>query len=147
MVQVPTRILLPTDGSEGSQHAAAYAGALAEALGAGIVVIHVVHPSSSEAVGMTSLSATQIQETLRHRAQPHFDSVAAHMGALQDSVAVEEIVALGDPTAEICGAARAQGCDLIVIGSRGLSQFERLRLGSVSAKVVRHAHCPVTVVR
>jgi nucleotide-binding universal stress UspA family protein len=39
------------------------------------------------------------------------------------------------------------GADLIVIGSRGLSGMKRLLMGSVSESVVRHAHCPVLVVR
>jgi nucleotide-binding universal stress UspA family protein len=47
----------------------------------------------------------------------------------------------------IVGLAEELGADLIVIGSRGLGGMKRLLMGSVSESVVRHAHCPVLVVR
>jgi nucleotide-binding universal stress UspA family protein len=47
----------------------------------------------------------------------------------------------------IVGLAEELGADLIVIGSRGLSRMKRLLMGSVSESVVRHAHCPVLVMR
>ncbi len=48
---------------------------------------------------------------------------------------------------EIVAIARRESVDLIVMGSRGLSPVRELLLGSVSEKVIRHAHCAVTVVR
>jgi nucleotide-binding universal stress UspA family protein len=39
------------------------------------------------------------------------------------------------------------GAGLIVMGSRGQGRLRRALLGSVSDAVVRHAHCPVTIVR
>jgi nucleotide-binding universal stress UspA family protein len=53
----------------------------------------------------------------------------------------------GDPDKEILRAAEALGVGLIVMGSRGLGAVSRALLGSVSESVVRHAHCPVFVVR
>ena len=47
----------------------------------------------------------------------------------------------------IVGLAEELGADLIVIGSRGLSGMKRLVMGSVSESVVRHAPCPVLVMR
>jgi hypothetical protein len=54
---------------------------------------------------------------------------------------------LGDPDKEIVKFAEDAHADLIVLGSRGLGRLRRALLGSVSDSVVRHAHCPVLVVR
>jgi nucleotide-binding universal stress UspA family protein len=56
-------------------------------------------------------------------------------------------LALGDPDKEIVKFAEDAHADLIVLGSRGLGRLRRALLGSVSDSVVRHAHCPVLVVR
>lgn len=53
----------------------------------------------------------------------------------------------GPPAATILREAEAHDSDLIVVGARGLGAFERLALGSVSEAVLRHATCPVLVVR
>ena len=47
----------------------------------------------------------------------------------------------------ITGVAEEIGADLIVVGSRGLGGLKRALMGSVSESVVRHAHCPVLVMR
>jgi nucleotide-binding universal stress UspA family protein len=48
---------------------------------------------------------------------------------------------------EIIVRAEQVGADLVVVGSRGLGGIRRALMGSVSDSVVRHAHCPVLVVR
>jgi nucleotide-binding universal stress UspA family protein len=53
----------------------------------------------------------------------------------------------GDPDKEILRTAESLGVGLIVLGSRGLGAVARMLIGSVSDSVVRHAHCPVFVVR
>jgi nucleotide-binding universal stress UspA family protein len=53
----------------------------------------------------------------------------------------------GSPAAEIVALAEGLGVGLIVIGSRGLGGIRRALMGSVSDATVRHAHCPVMVVR
>ena len=54
---------------------------------------------------------------------------------------------VGYPEAEIVDLAEEMRAGLIVIGSRGLGPLRRALMGSVSDSVVRHAHCPVLVVR
>ncbi len=51
------------------------------------------------------------------------------------------------PGGSIAAAAEAEGADLVVVGTRGRSGAGRMFLGSVSDHVVRHAGCPVLVVR
>jgi nucleotide-binding universal stress UspA family protein len=53
----------------------------------------------------------------------------------------------GDPGPSIVDAAEAEEADLVVIGSRGRNRIERAVLGSVSDHVIRHARCPVLIVR
>jgi nucleotide-binding universal stress UspA family protein len=53
----------------------------------------------------------------------------------------------GTEAQHITGVAEELGADLIVVGSRGLGGLKRALMGSVSESVVRHAHCPVLVVR
>ena len=62
------------------------------------------------------------------------------------TVAVEHLIE-GRVAPEIVGLAEEIGAGLIVMGSRGLGGIRRALMGSVSDSVVRHAHCPVLVVR
>ena len=62
--------------------------------------------------------------------------------------AVEEAhLMLGQADKEIVELAQSLGVGLIVMGSRGHGRMRRALMGSVSESVVRHAHCPVTIVR
>ena len=54
---------------------------------------------------------------------------------------------MGEAAAEIVDLAEELGAGLVVVGSRGLGGIRRALMGSVSDSVVRHAHCPVLVVR
>lgn len=54
---------------------------------------------------------------------------------------------MGDPDKEIVRLSEELDVGLIVMGSRGLGGIRRALMGSVSDSVVRHAHCPVLVVR
>ena len=51
------------------------------------------------------------------------------------------------PSVEICKFAESEKIDLIVMGSRGLSEIKELLIGSVSSEVLHHAPCPVTIIR
>ena len=60
---------------------------------------------------------------------------------------VEEKIEGGDPADVICDVAEHLGVDVVIVGSHGRTGLGRLFLGSVSEHVVRHASCPVLVVR
>ena len=61
---------------------------------------------------------------------------------------VKEVhLASGKPYAEIVRFAEELGAGLVVMGTRGLGRLQRALMGSISESVVRHAHCPVMVVR
>jgi nucleotide-binding universal stress UspA family protein len=68
-------------------------------------------------------------------------------GAREAGATAEFLVWEGDPGDSIAAAAEAEHADIVVVGTRGRSGAERMLLGSVSDHVVRHADCPVLVVR
>jgi nucleotide-binding universal stress UspA family protein len=61
--------------------------------------------------------------------------------------AIEPVVRIGDPRAEIIEEAKRSSADLIVVGWTGKNALKRLVLGSVAEYIVRHAPCSVEVVR
>ena len=60
---------------------------------------------------------------------------------------IREALKLGKPADEILSTAKQEKADLIVTGAKGLGAIRRVLLGSVSTRVVQHAHCGVLVVR
>jgi nucleotide-binding universal stress UspA family protein len=63
------------------------------------------------------------------------------------TVPVQEVIEEGEAAEAICREAAERHADVIVVGSHGRTGVRRLFLGSVSERVVRHAPCPVLVVR
>ena len=68
---------------------------------------------------------------------------------LAESVGVQTTVTMlkGSPSHEIIKYVKEHSIDQLVIGSRGLNTFQEMVLGSVSHKVMKHANCPVTIVK
>ena len=73
------------------------------------------------------------------------DRCVTHLKAGGVAAHVHTEIALGDPAVEILAVAAEQASDLIMLGSRGRGTLKRTLLGSVSTKVVTHAHCAVLV--
>lgn len=62
-------------------------------------------------------------------------------------LAFDEQVLIGHPAETIVAFAADRGCDWIWLGARGHSVLEKVLIGSVAARVVQLAHCPVMVAR
>lgn len=142
------QILLPTDFSGCANYALPYAAAIARATQARIVCLHVVEPVVP-AVGYTGLAdpmpIADISEQLE-------DSAERELPKLTDceelnGLEVEEVIVHGDAAAEIVRVAGERGADLIVISSHGRTGWGRMIFGSTAEAVVRHASCPVLVVK
>jgi nucleotide-binding universal stress UspA family protein len=143
----PTKILLATDGSEEANLAATTAADLAQKTGSELHIVNVrpapvyIEPTSEIAYWMSN-----IEESERKEAQQFLDAQTEQIKALGATVA-QTHVRLGRPDEEIVILAEEIGAGLIAIGSRGLGGMRRVLMGSVSDSVVRHASCPVLVVR
>jgi nucleotide-binding universal stress UspA family protein len=147
----PTKILLATDGSKEAELAFASAADLSEKTGSELHVVYVGHMPlvSYESPGATTLDPDllgRMQESAEQETRTKLDEQVQRVGKTGSEVA-EIHARLGRPDAEIVGLADELGAGLIVLGSRGLGSLRRVLMGSVSDSVVRHAHCPVLIVR
>jgi len=143
----PTRLLLATDGSEEAELAALRAVDLADATDSELHVVHVgVIPtllvSYPGTLGYERRLYQQIEVDSRQRLRELSWRVKAAGGTVAGSHLRVGAVAL-----EGVALAEDLGAGLVVMGSRGGRGVRRAVMGSVSDSVVRHAHCPVLVVR
>ncbi len=135
------RILLAVDGSEHAVKAAAQGAALAKLCGAEVLVFHARELGLGARAGAFPLEGSQ-------------DALDLVNGVVHD-LKEQGVTARGEARSapagrvapEILDAAGTFRADLIVMGSRGLSDFAGLLLGSVAHKVIHHADRPVLVVR
>src|SRR3712207_3923627 len=144
----PTKILLATDGSEEASLATQAATELSKETGSEVHLVYVL-PTPAQLIGH-HLYSDEIRESLiggAERDAETFLKEQAEKITSEGGKVAETHLRSGDPDKEILRAAEALGVGLIVIGSRGLGAVSRALMGSVSDSVVRHAHCPVFVVR
>ena len=137
-------ILVPVDGSDNALRAVRYALELAGDLKVKVRLFYVFPVSSVEIIGMAGMSRDDIESAAQAAAQRVFDKIHAEIGST--SVALADETSIGDPAEEIIRCTEDDSGLLVILGRRGLSRMQSLLLGSVSEKVVRHAHCPVTIV-
>ncbi len=137
----PTTILLATDGSKEAQLAATTAADLSNSTNSELHVVHVGE------LRPTFLAQTESEPAeLEREAQRRLDEEARRVEEAGGTVK-EAHLRLGRADEEIVDLAGSLGIGLIVMGSRGRGRLGRALMGSVSESVVRHAHCPVTIVR
>ena len=134
-------ILLATDGSPASEPASEQAIDLATQVQARLLVVSVFAASSRPSEASTEAAVVDSRDSLTSKAQAIVQRAKA-AGADATFLVWE-----GDAGEAIVAAANSEGVDLIVVGSHGRSGVSRFFIGSVSDYVVRHAHCPVMVVR
>ncbi len=144
----PTKILLATDGSEEAALAAQTAVDIAGKTNSELHVVYV--GPSPEHVGMGPPLIADIpapsQEQFSTEARQVLDAEVKQVEATGGTVGQAHL-RLGAADQEIVALAEELNAGLIVLGSRGLGGIRRALMGSVSDSVVRHAHCPVLVVR
>ena len=134
------RILLATDLSAASAGATDEALELARSLHADLLVVSVIDPA-------TPLSSRPVERMDQRRAAREFAAQAIVVQGRRVGVSVSFLVWEGEPGPAIVELAHAEDADLVIVGSRGRNRVERFVLGSVSDHVVRHASCPVLIVR
>ncbi len=138
----PTRVLLAADGSPDSDLARDRALDLVGHSGAGLDVVHV--GLMSPWTNPRTMSSAQL-DRLRAESQEVLDGEIADLR--ERGVEVRGHLRMGRATDEILRLRDELDSDLIVLGSRGTNAFVRVLLGNDAEGVVRHAPCPVLVVR
>jgi nucleotide-binding universal stress UspA family protein len=147
----PTKILLATDGSEEAELALLTAVDLAKRTDSELHVLHVGEPGPEITLNPAFAINRQLwEETLREieeEARKVLDGQLKRIEEVGGTVAEAHLKIGGRPDRRIVELAEEIGTGLIAIGSRGLGGMRRVLVGSVSDSVVRHAHCPVLVMR
>jgi len=144
-----TNILIPTDGSDSSQHAVRTAVELAKVHGARVTGIHVIpdyHLLIAYEGAFDPVTEERIEQEAKARAEKYLEFVRS--AAAQAGVACDTICETSDhPYDAIIKAADARNCDLIVMTSHGRKGLAAVLLGSETRKVLTHAQTPVLIVR
>jgi nucleotide-binding universal stress UspA family protein len=136
-------ILLAVDGSEHSLHAAKKAAELARTVNSKILRIVVAYEPVPSYLGEPNMQ-TAISARMKE-AENILQKAIEAIGEIPGEVHTE--ILEGAPAEAILDVAKTRKSDLIVMGSRGLGRLTGALLGSQSQKVVRHASCPVLIMR
>jgi nucleotide-binding universal stress UspA family protein len=136
------KIAVAVDGSDNALRAAKHAIMLAQYLPeTQLEMIYVADYNKAKDERLL----VQSPESLSLKREQKLQPVREHA----KSVGVEIMITMlkGNPSHEIIKYVREHSIDQLVIGSRGLNAFQEMVLGSVSHKVMKHANCPVTIVK
>ncbi len=142
------KILLATDGSELAMRAVEHGLALAKTVGATTVAVCVVKPV--DVLAPVEMSVAISEDELRKGAEATARHAVDQVRKLADEMGVPCETRQPDdvrPWHAITETAKADGCDLIVMGSHGRTGFVGLVLGSETQKVLAHSSIPVLVHR
>jgi nucleotide-binding universal stress UspA family protein len=133
-------ILLPTDGSDAAENAAAHAIDIARRYDATIHTVYVVDTSMGVSLGTG--------EPLRSKLEQEGDAAIQRIEELVTEAGLDVTGEKrdGSPHEEILAAARESEADLVVMGTHGRTGLDRYLLGSVTERVVRSADVPVLTV-
>ncbi|MDD3421172.1 MAG: universal stress protein [Methanocellales archaeon] len=133
------KILIAYDGSEDSKRALDWAVELAKCTESSITILTVV-PSATR---MFAFDDLLVPGTFKTKAL----NMVQEAGKRIKGISVTSIIREGDIADEILKASEDLGCDLVVMGRRGLGKIDRFLLGSVAEKVVKHSSKTVLMVR
>ena len=138
------RILVPVDLSEASLKALKYASAFAQQCGAALFLVNVLEPPVYVAeLGPAALPLAD--EAAVQGARRSLASLAK--AEVSPRTCFHSHVEVGCPWRRICDLARTHEADLIIVATHGYTGLKHTLLGSTAEQIVRHAPCPVLVVR
>jgi len=134
-------ILVAVDGSEQSRRVVKKGLRMAVCFSAKIILLYVRQKVSD------LLGEPYYEQVLIKYIEQAEETVAPLKKMVEESSVKHEVLILeGDPAEAIITAAEEEKCDLIVMGTRGLSNLKSIALGSVSHKVLQSAECMVLIV-
>ncbi len=138
------RIVVAVDGSEASWKGGRHAIALGGLGGAELVVVAVV---DTKTIRRLSIYADEILAQQQANTRKMIDQIITEAEREAPAVKATGRVEEGSPKERLVQIAKEINADLLVCGAHGWTAVERFLLGSVSDHLVRHASCPVLVVR
>ncbi|MFT3745181.1 MAG: universal stress protein [Pyrinomonadaceae bacterium] len=146
------KVILATDGTKYGEAAAEMVAKLNLGEGDAVTVISVVDmavPLVTDFYGGYLPDTTELEKYAKENAAKVVESAKTSLSSSFEGrkVDITGDIQFGSPGSRIVETAEEIGADLIVIGSHGYKQWERILLGSVSSSVVHHAPCSVLVVR
>ena len=136
------KVLVPVDGSDNARLACDHAIAIARSANLELVLLHCYGELPATIGG-------DARDEIIAEAEAEGNALLAPFKKKCDEngVSCKPVVHNGSASRTIVHVAQEQGCDLIVMGSRGLSDFSGMVMGSVSHRVLQHATMPVLIVR
>lgn len=134
-------ILVGYDGSVQAEKAAHVAFAMAKAMDCKVLLFAVARPPEPAA----SVELEAVLDNAKEHYEEAFQKLTRE--AAESNIDVQTDIAIGHPAEQIIHKAETIKADLVILGRRGMSRFEKWILGSISERVLRYAHCPVMVVR
>jgi nucleotide-binding universal stress UspA family protein len=143
-IQSVKKILIATDGSDYSIRAAELGISMAKLLGAEVTVLYVIDTVVLDQIARVT-EREEAEKDLKEDGQRYVSYIVEL--AQKEGVKAASIVAKGRPHEQISHLAKGLGINLIVIGTYGRTGAERILIGSVAARVIEYANCPVLVVK
>jgi len=137
------KLIVCTDGSEYGNEAVRFAAKFAKNFGEELTLLHVIE----DTVPLQELPTYPGFKPRRDKAEEILSRAKTLVGEVGKDVKCHEKMACGPISSEIVRIAEVEDFDLIILGTRGIRGLKRMLLGSVAEDVIRHAHCPVTIVR
>ena len=148
-----SKILVAVDGSTPSLDAAQKAINFAEKYGADLIALHVISSNIRYEYNGDSLTPVfsgplkEIVSMAMEKGQKYVDEVKEMASSKTLNVRTDVLLAVTSVVKEVVEYAEKQNVDLIVLGTRGMSGFKRMLLGSTASGVIKYSHCPVLVVK
>lgn len=148
------KVLCAVDGSQFSEWAIDAIGALGRSVLSSVTLLHVADTRHLKAVGAPHVATyrgakaalEKSGEEILRRATSRLN-VALSQSAKRPRTAVKTLLLQGSPASTIVNRAAQERSDIIVLGTRGLSDIKGFLLGSIARKVALLANCPVLVVK
>jgi universal stress protein A len=138
-------ILVPVDFSAPSKKALAYAVPFAQQVGAKLILLHIVEPVAMPDFAK-SLPLMMENDKIMAACKGQLERTIKEQ-AVEPALIEKTLVRYGRSFHEITDAARTLKVDLILLSTHGYTGLKHALLGSTTERVVRHAPCPVLVVR
>jgi nucleotide-binding universal stress UspA family protein len=143
------KILVAVDGSNPSLNASTYAIEMAKRNDAELIVLNIVSPTPYSQFEYDNIGRMEeIERIDKENAQQQIvDKVKQKAIEKKVNVKTDVLIKYTSVVKEIVEYAEEMNVDMIVIGSKGMTGFKKLLLGSVASGVVKYSHYPVLVVK